>query len=1189
MALLASALGGSAALREPVHPRRNVETFGPVEARFIRFTVRATNRGEPCLDELEIYPPNDEVHNLALAVTGARATASGSLRGYAIHNLEGVNDGRYGNGRSWIAERVDGAWVQIELPQATRIGRIVWGRDREGNFIDRLPTQYEIAVATDLGAWRVVASSADREPLPVGATLGTSAAMARSLVNRFAPVSTSLPGESGPGPGEYRVDVWQTADGLPGNTVTAIQQTGDGYLWVGTLAGLVRFDGVRFQELAELRALPSRRVLALLAARDGALWIGLEGGGLARWRDGRLLAVGRRDGLPGDTVTSLSEDGRGRLWVATSGGLACWAEEKFFEDPVMPSLRGVAVSLVASSPPAGAGRAEELWVVADGRLRTRSGPGPLVRPQAADPSLFSSVLTAALGRSGKIWYGGPNGYIGSVSNGVVNVYGEQPGQLLETVWALTEARNGDVWAGTANGGLRRLRGGRFSSLTTVEGLSDNSVRSVYEDREGNLWVGTVGGGLNRVKQRKLTTYTTRDGLSHNVVMSLAQDPDGRLWVGSNCGGLSVRRGENFTPYYTSYLLDNECIWSVLSSADGAIWAGTWGGGLYRLRGKEVVNFPVTRNGTDDAVISLEADSKGDLWVGTMQGGLKRFRAEQVVEDLGTNGLPAFPITALQHEAKGLWIGTGGGGLYFFDGRGPAHPAPGLAGHLPSPFVRTLHRDSSGVLWIGTSGGMARWDGARLASFGRAQGLPDDVISQILEDGLGHLWVGSNRGIFRVSLRELAEVAGGGGVGSRVNVVVYGRAEGLESLECTGGFHPAGLRTRDGRLWFSTVKGLATVDPATVPLNELAPPVVVERVVVDGVARPLPAPGRSLVLEPGRQRVEFEFTALSLVAPEQNRFRCRLAGLESDWVELGPQRLAVYPGLGPGRYEFRVVGCNNDGVWNLEGAAVRLEVQPWFWQAWWFRGVAGILVLGGGMWLVRTMAVRRLRRRLHRLQERHAVDRERARIAEDIHDELGANLTRIALLAELGQQHARQPEDVSGDLQRISASAREAARAMDAIVWAVNPRNDSLDHFANYVSQYAEEFLRPTSMRCRLDIPADLPEHPLSTEARHHLFLAVKEALNNVVRHSGAGEVRLRLATHDGRLEITISDNGHGMDPGPGDSSRAAGTGHEGLGNIRRRIESLGGRFELETGPAGTTVRLHLPLSASGGTGRAGGN
>lgn len=1172
----------AAALREPVHPRRNVEEFAPVAAKFVRFTVRATNRGEPCLDELEIFPAEGEARNLALAANGARATASGSLSGYAIHQLEGVHDGRYGNGRSWIADSV-GAWVQIELLQATRISKVIWGRDREGNFIDRLATHYEIQTATDTNSWQTVASSTDREPLPAGAQLFSGASIARSIVNRFAPVSTALSAEAGPSSTEYRIDVWQTSDGLPGNTVTAIQQTPEGYLWIGTLNGLARFDGVRFEVFGEASELPSTRVLALLAARNGSLWIGTDGGGLVQFRDGAFQALTRKDGLASDTVTSLAEDREGRIWAGTAAGLSCWREGRIVEQAGVTSQQALPIAAVVVDG------SNALWVVKD-RLMVRQGNSPLSLAPGADPSSFSSLLTATPGRSGQLWFGGVNGYIGAVSNGTVLVFREQPGQLLEATWALAETRNGDLWAGTANGGLRRLREGRFTSLTTQEGLSDNSVRCLFEDRESNLWVGTAGGGLNRVKPRKLRTFTTRDGLAHNVVMSLAEDADGTLWVGSNCGGLSARRNGVFAPFNANYLLDNECIWSLLPGGDGSLWVGTWGGGLFQIRGKEVKNFPLARPGNDEPVVALCENNQGGLWLGTMQGGLRLFRDGKVEDDPATNAQPKPPVTAVVQEPDGrLWVGTSGDGLQRVEG-GRSRMFTRRDG-LPSDFIRALHPDAKGALWIGTGGGLARMLDGKLTAFTRAQGLPDEVISQILEDDRGNFWFGCNQGIFRVARRELEEVASG--KSSRVNPIAYGRAEGMESLECTGGFHPSGLKTRDGKLWFSTVKGLVMVDPSNISVNETPPPVVIEEIIVDGLpvaadvrrlrtlrtGEPslLTSAATNLRLGPGVRRLEFRFTALSLVAPERNRFKYRLEGLERDWVEGGSQRVAAYTQLPPGSYEFRVIAANNDGVWNEAGASARFSVRPQLWQTRWFQALAVVALLGSVGWIMRAASVRRLRRKLRRLEEQHAIEKERTRIAQDIHDELGANLTRIALLTEVGHQHRDNPAEVAADLGKISTTAREAVRAMDAIVWAVNPRNDSLDHFANYVSQFAEEFLRPTTIRCRLDIPADLPEHPLSTEARHHLFLAVKEALNNVVRHSGASEVWLRLGMDKGQLKLTVADNGHGIA-----TSAIHGHGHDGLGNIRQRMEALGGRFEITSDAAtGTTLRLQLPLTAAG--------
>jgi signal transduction histidine kinase len=295
-------------------------------------------------------------------------------------------------------------------------------------------------------------------------------------------------------------------------------------------------------------------------------------------------------------------------------------------------------------------------------------------------------------------------------------------------------------------------------------------------------------------------------------------------------------------------------------------------------------------------------------------------------------------------------------------------------------------------------------------------------------------------------------------------------------------------------------------------------------------------------------------------------------LEPDWVEAGGQRVASYPQLAPGRYTFRVRASNSDGVWNDEGAALSFALLAPLWQRRWFTTTVLVLLLGGGGWAVRFASVRRLRRRLAHLEQRHALEKERARIAQDIHDELGASLTRIALLTEVAQKQRERPEEMSSALGKISATAREAVRAMDAIVWAVNPRNDSLDHFANYVSQFAEEFFRPTPIRCRLDVPADLPERPLPTEARHELFLAVKEALNNVVHHSGASEVWLRLRCEQGRLEVVVEDNGRGLPAGQ------PGPGHDGLANLRSRLQRLGGRFTVESDPGrGTKLCMTLPI------------
>ncbi|HSH16183.1 MAG TPA: two-component regulator propeller domain-containing protein, partial [Verrucomicrobiae bacterium] len=569
------------------------------------------------------------------------------------------------------------------------------------------------------------------------------------------------------------------------------------------------------------------------------------------------------------------------------------------------------------------------------------------------------------------------------------------------------------------------------------------------------------------------------------------------------------------------------------------------------------------------------------------GGLNHLRDGVFTHVTTTNGLTANFVTCLLKDRTGaLWIGTSGGGLNRLqEGRLTAFTRrDGLA----SDFVRTLHEDAAGTLWIGTGGGLSilRNGHGRLHSVTRQQGLTDDVISQILEDDDGRLWFGSNRGIFQAGKEELQAAAEGRL--ALINPVSYGKAEGMESLECTGGFHPAGLKTPDGRLWFSTVKGLVMVEPKNLTINKLPPPVLIEELWMNGKAVPLPPAtvtavnptGKNrasnaafqLPLGPGVDRLEFRYTALSLVAPEKVRFRHKLEGLDRDWVEAGTRRTAYYTHLPVGDYRFQVMACNNDGVWNEAGQVLAFQVLPAFWQTWWFRAASILAALGSGAWLVRFISVRKLRGKLDRLRRRHALEKERARIAQDIHDDLGARLTQIALVGEIGQHHSDQPREVQTHFHTITRTAREAVQSMDAIVWAVNPRNDSLDNLANYISQFAQDFFQYTTIRCRLDIPAHLPNHLLSSETRHNLFLAVREALNNVARHSGASEVWVRLHADDHRLVLRIDDDGHGF------VVPAAGLHGDGLVNMKRRIEEMGGDFAMTSSPGqGTRIRMEVPL------------
>jgi signal transduction histidine kinase len=396
------------------------------------------------------------------------------------------------------------------------------------------------------------------------------------------------------------------------------------------------------------------------------------------------------------------------------------------------------------------------------------------------------------------------------------------------------------------------------------------------------------------------------------------------------------------------------------------------------------------------------------------------------------------------------------------------------------------------------------------------------------------------------------------------------------VECSGGMQPASDRMADGRLLFPTSKGLVVVDPARLRVNPLPPPVAIEVMNVDG--RPVTLRGhdlRSRRIEPGQRQYEFQYAGLSFVSPAKVRFRYRLEGLEPEWLDAGSKRSVNYSYIPPGDYVFRVTACNNDGVWNQTGAALAFTVLPYFWQTLPFRLAAaglGILVVGFVVWAV---TQRRMRLTLEAAERQRAVERERARIAKDIHDDLGASLTRISLLSEsVPPEHNASPEAVEA-LGQIFRTSRELVQAMDEIVWAVNPKHDTLDSLANYLASYAQDYLDAAGIRCRLDLPVDLPTWQVTAEVRHNLFLAFKEALNNVVKHAGATQVSIELALLRHGFSLTVTDNGRGFTPGENVPAGGRAASGNGLANMRQRLQEVGGRCEIEAAPGETTLRFIL--------------
>ncbi|MGH7950676.1 MAG: two-component regulator propeller domain-containing protein [Limisphaerales bacterium] len=971
----------------------------------------------------------------------------------------------------------------------------------------------------------------------------------------------------------YLIRTWQVENGLPQNEVTAVVQTRDGYLWVSTYNGLARFDGVRFTVFDDNNtpSLRSSRVTSLFEAADGALWIGDESGQVTEFKNGRFETVAFHPNWSGGKIYGIAADKSGDVWLMNEAGELARARDGL----VLKPQTGLVAKVVAMTGSANG----TIWIARDGAVSALK-QGRLSAVEFDGAMTNSYVQGIGASRDGGLWVASDE-RIRKWKNGKwVEDLGTAPwGGSIVT--RLVEMKNGDLAVGTSDRGVYLIFPGKAGTtlhFDRASGLPSDWVMSLCEDREGSLWDGT-GAGLALMRPNNIETISPPDQWQGRATLAVCPGRNGALWIGTEGAGLYRFQNGEWTNFNSAQGIRNSYIWSLAEDDRGRLWVGTWGGGLFIQNGGSFDFAPGMQNVTPPMPAILS--TRNGLWVGTTVGLLHYQNGKTTWFDQNND------VRAIARDKQGaIWFGTVGNGLARLKNQTIRRfkKADGLS----SDFIECLHFADDGTLWIGTfGGGLNRFKNGRFAVINRSQGLPDNVVGDIEPDGLGYFWMSSYRGIIRASEAELNRCADG--EIAKVHCLTYGIHDGLPTLECSDGLQPAGCKTADGRLWFPTNKGLVAVNPAGVKINPLPPPVIIEDFLVDGKkfedgkSRRDGSPS-SLQIPPGRHRFEFQYTGLSFVAPEKVRFKCRLNGFDANWVDAGTKRAAGYNYIPPGNYSFQVIACNNDGVWNETGASIAFSVLPYFWQTTWFRLAVGAAIIAASGGIVWFETRRRMRRRLERAERQRDIERERARIAHDIHDDLGAHLTRITMLSESARGELAGPIRAMSDLNQIYDTARELTRSMDEIVWAVSPRHDTLESLASYLEKFAQDLLAAAGIRCRLDMPIQFPEWPLTSEARHNLFLAFKEALHNVVKHSAATETSIRLEIKAHSFELAVQDNGHGFLPETNqkklrDDPNRFSSGN-GLGNMMRRLSEIGGRCEIQSAPGqGTKIIFVVPLKA----------
>jgi ligand-binding sensor domain-containing protein/signal transduction histidine kinase len=978
-------------------------------------------------------------------------------------------------------------------------------------------------------------------------------------------------GTAAPADSPFIVDVWTSREGLPENAVISVIQTRDGYLWLGTLNGLVRFDGNRFTVFNEYNTpgLTSDRVVYLFEDSRTNLWVGLDTAGVALVQDGKVSSFDL--GRPGHEgrLVSACEDAAGGVWLYTAD-----ARLGRYQDGKLETLN-FNFSPLAVCRMIAAEKSGPLWI-GEGWVEPGRNVAFLFsfRPANFHPPALPVDQNIQVGKLDYVLAGGRGGTWRLVNGRIQKWsatrletdFGPYPWGNA-TVTAAVEDQNGNLIVGTRGAGVFWYDAeGKHESISTAQGLSSPYVLSLCTDRQGNLWVGTDGKGLNRIKRKIFSAPTA---LHPWAAQSLSEDARGGLWAAFNSYGLTyfvTNTAQDFAVGLSSNA------WTVLVDRQQRVWAGTRGEGLFQFQAGRFRPVPGTE-ALGRQIFALFEDHRGQLWVGT-QNGLARWNGEDWNIYTTPDGLV---VRAVAEDADGnLWVGTESRGLNFFkDGKFIAYQKS--PGGLPGNGIFCLYLDRDGVLWVGTSGhGLARFDHGQWRRYSTDDGLASNSIDYLIEDDDGFLWIGSNAGLMRIHKKSLNDFVPG--KDNALPCRTYVETDGLPTRECSAGSQPAACRARDGRLWFPTTEGLVSVNPADIKTNPQPPLVMIESVLVDGQEQKTNRFSSiwqaSVTVPPGREQLEIHYTGLNFSAPAAVRFQYRLEGHETGWTE-GDARVAVYHNLPPGQYRFHVVAGNEDGVWSETDGVVDVTAQPQFWQTWWFRAAMGLALAGIIAAVVRYLSTQKLRRQLQLHKQQEALERERSRIARDLHDQLGANLTQVALLGEMAEADKNSPPEVAIHAQQISQTARDTTRALDEIVWAANPANDTLEGLVNYACKYAQEYLALAGARYRAEVPAQLPAVAIPPEVRHNVFLAFKEAVNNVVKHAQASEVWIRLRLAPGQFTLSVEDNGRG----PAGRETPAAQARNGLRNMRKRMEDIRGEFSIGPGTGGgTAVCLTVPTT-----------
>lgn len=965
----------------------------------------------------------------------------------------------------------------------------------------------------------------------------------------------------------YVVTQWGMQEGLPQSSVNDIIQTKDGYIWMATFGGLVRFDGVSFTTFnrSNTEEMRSDRVLTVFEDSYGTIWVSTEDG-LLRYRDGSfetyLLTVNGQVYAP----SWIIEDGKGDIWIVVNGDPFMLIDNKFVIQPV---IKDEQTKQKAIDDKNGA------WIAHSKELLRTTG-NSVVQVLDLEEVLPSNIIDFVEYPQGSGTF-----FIGTDGDGVVRYkdgsftrYSVEEGLASRYIWNFNIDQNNNFWVSAYNG-QSFWTGDRFQEFKAVSSKEDIQFSSILEDNEGNYWVGTMEKGVYKLRPSVITTIGFEQGLLNDKMLSLTTLRDGRVLFATNCGGVYEYSGKNVEPLAINERLPNQCVWSIFEDSKSRIWFGARE--LYVTNALDEAGILIgeEQGFTGHDIYAIYEDSEHNIWIGCFNG-LIKYDGEKYHHYTIEDGLAYNDTRVIFEDEEGtMWIGSSSGLSTIKEGNIQKYSL--LKGEAPShenpePYIRAIHKDEDGVLWLGSYGsGVYRIKDGEITNIREIDGLFDNIVSNLREDEFGYFWMSSNRGIFRVSRADLNDFSDG-----KINTirsVSYGVEDGMKSAETNGGFQPSTIYDAEGNIYFPTVSGVAVVATRKIEDDDNTPPVYIERLSSSEEQLPL---SESITLPYDNAFIEIKYTALNYKDPDKLIFRYKMEGFDNNWINVDDRRIALYSKIPPGSYTFRVEASANNGTWSDQGTSIAITVVPPFWQTTWFYIVIGLLFLTAGplIFYYRLDQLKKDRDRQKKFTEQliESQEHERRRIASELHDGLGQQILVIKNRVELAKKQVNNPDMLSEQLEEILQSAVVSISDVRSISHGLRPVNLEKFGLTEALTNLCDQLQDVSEVNWSYyfdDIDGTIPE-----EKEINFYRVIQEAINNILKHSSADEASVMVKKIDNQIRATIWDDGIGFD-----TRNEAIFGGLGFIGMKERIETLGGTLSLDSKiTEGTTLRIIIPIS-----------